>query len=190
MIEYIENIILPYINGWRSQIEDESRSALVIMDNFKGQTTPAVNKLLEDNNIQVSLLPANTTDRLQPMDLSVNKPVKAFLKNKFQEWYCEQISKQLEGLSEKDMDNVELTPIDLKLGSLKELGARWMIEMVDYIEENPDFIVNGFIKAGILSALNGKFPDDEAAVNSDDSEDDDSEDDDSEDDEVEDDDCQ
>ena len=119
MIEYIENVILPYINGWRSQIEDESRSALVIMDNFKGQTTSAVNKLLEDNNIQVSLLPANTTDRLQPMDLSVNKHAKAFLKHKFQEWYREQIAKQLEGMSEKDIDNVELQPIDLKLGSLE-----------------------------------------------------------------------
>ena len=64
-----------------------------------------------------------------------------------------------------------------------------MIEMVDYIEKNPDFIVNGFKKAGILLAMNGKFPDDEAAVNSNDSEDDDSEDGDSEDDEEEDDDC-
>ena len=94
MIEYIEKIILPYINGWCSQIEDNSRAALVILDNFKGQTTPAVNKLLEDNNIHVSLLPSNTTDRLQPMDLTVNKPVKAFLKHKFEECYFEQIGKQ------------------------------------------------------------------------------------------------
>ena len=75
MIQYIKNIILPYVNGnWDSP----NAAAVVVMDNFKGQVTPAVTKLLEESNIHACLLPPNTTDKLQPMDLAVNKPAKDF----------------------------------------------------------------------------------------------------------------
>ena len=47
------------------------------MDNFKGQITSAVTELMEED-IHVVLLPPNTTDSLQPMDLTVNG--KGFLK--------------------------------------------------------------------------------------------------------------
>ena len=40
--------------------------------------------------------PSNTTDRIQPMDLTVNKPAKDFLKRCFGDWYAEQIQTQLE----------------------------------------------------------------------------------------------
>jgi len=42
-------------------------AAVVIMNNFKGQVTPAVSKLLEENNIYVCFLPPNKTDKLQLM---------------------------------------------------------------------------------------------------------------------------
>ena len=46
-------------------------------------------ELMEGNNIHTCLMPPNSTDRLQPMDVAVNKPAKAFLKQKFQMWYAE-----------------------------------------------------------------------------------------------------
>ena len=75
----------------------EDKTALVVMDNFKGQVTQPVTALLENHNIHICLLPANTTDLLQPMDISVNKPAKDFLKQQFNQWYTEQVMKQLEG---------------------------------------------------------------------------------------------
>ena len=39
MIQYVWNVILPYVNQIRV---DDSEAALIIMDNFKGQTTPFV----------------------------------------------------------------------------------------------------------------------------------------------------
>jgi len=39
---------------------------------------------------------------------------------------------------------------------LKELGAKWMVEMAEYFAENPQIIVNGFIRAGIAGALDGQ----------------------------------
>ena len=148
MIQYIERIIMPYIEQVRGSYKDDT-PALIIMDNFKGQITETVMNLLEANNI---LLPPNTTDRLQPMDLSVNKPAKYFLKRCFEEWYAQEITKQLDG---RDIESTELTPINLGLPALKELGAKWLVEMADYFSDNPDIIVNGFARAGIISALDG-----------------------------------
>ena len=62
MVQYITKIIVPYIEAKREALGDSEQSALVIMDNFKGQVTPAINELLEANNIHVCLLLPNTTD--------------------------------------------------------------------------------------------------------------------------------
>jgi len=64
--------------------------ALLTFDNFKAQCTPAILRLLDQNNISVMLVAANCTDRLQPLDLSMNKSVKSYLRNKFQTWYARQ----------------------------------------------------------------------------------------------------
>ena len=66
------------------------------MDNFKGQTTKAVLDLLESDKVLVPLLPPNTTYALQPMDLSRNKAVKHHLQDSFENWYAQEIIKQLQ----------------------------------------------------------------------------------------------
>ena len=38
---------------------------------------------------------------------------------------------------------------------MRELNARWLVEMAEYISDNPQFIVNGFIRAGISELLDG-----------------------------------
>ena len=88
MIEYIETIIILYVEGKRKELElSVDQPALAIFDVFKGQQTEGVLKILEENNILVVSVPANCTDRLQPMDLSVNKSVKEFMRSKFRDWY-------------------------------------------------------------------------------------------------------
>ena len=44
--------------------------------------------MIDDCNINAVIIPANRTDRLQPLDLSVNKAVENFLRNQFQDWYA------------------------------------------------------------------------------------------------------
>ena len=61
----------------------------------------AVIILLDANNIHICILPPNTTNLLQPMDISVNKPANQFIKKQLEQWYCEEVLKQLGG---KDMD--------------------------------------------------------------------------------------
>ena len=88
------------------------------MDNFKGQVTPVINELLEANNIHVCLLPPNTTDLLQPMDVAVNKPAKDFLKRKFKHWYSDEVMSQLQGVS--DVEPEEIQPVNLCMAVVKE----------------------------------------------------------------------
>jgi len=78
-IAYIENIIIPYVKKERESLGlSNDHSALVLFDVFKGQCTSHVLKLLKDNNILYVTVPGNCPDRLQPLDLSVNKPAKDF----------------------------------------------------------------------------------------------------------------
>ena len=154
MVQYVDSIILPYVNSVRQMIGAD-KTDLVIMDNFKGQTTDEITNYLEENNILVSYLPPITTDRLQPMDISVNKPAKEYLKKKFEDWYAEMVIQQLDGKDMDDLESTEVQPINLEMPVLKEVGARWLVEMVEYISSNPQFIVNGFVSSGISSAIDG-----------------------------------
>ena len=141
MLQYVQQIIVPFVEQMRDFLGEE-KSAVVIMDNFKGQVTPEMLKFLESHHIHMCQLPPNTTDRLQPMDVAVNKPAKAFLKQKFHTRYAEQISAQLE--DEADVENVNIEPIDLTMAAMKEASASWLVEMWDYISDNPQFMVSSF----------------------------------------------
>ena len=146
MLDFISWIIVPYITEKRKQLWISSNHpALVIFDVFKGQCTEEVCKLLEDSNILYTLVPANCTDKLQPLDLSVNKPAKDFMKRQFQNWYGEMICKQLEDKVEEE--------VDMRLSIMKPLSARWLIDMHKYFVDHPSIIVNGFHNAGIVDAL-------------------------------------
>ena len=154
MRQYVENIIIPYVNRLRVDIGSD-KAALLIMDNFKGQTNESILNLLEDNNILVTLLPPNTTDSLQPLDISVNKPAKDYLKRCFEDWYASEILKQLEENEDLEDEEPSLKPVDLSFPVLKELGAKWLVGMSGYIRENPQIIVSGFIRSGITAAFDG-----------------------------------
>ena len=100
---YITDVILPYLHQARQKLDlSPTHRALLIFDNFKGKCTEVLLKLLDAENINVVLIPAKCTDRLQPLDLSINKAAKEFLRN---QWYASQVCLQLEG-------KAEMEPID------------------------------------------------------------------------------
>jgi len=138
-IQYIQKIILPFIHKQKAEknLPAEQR-ALCIFDNFKAQLTNNVLQLLTDSSIDVVFVPANCTDQLQPLDLSVNKPAKDFLKRKFEEWYSEQVF--IGGAT---------APIKFPLSMMKPVSAQWIKELYKYISEHPEIIQNGFRAAGI-----------------------------------------
>ena len=84
-------------------------------------------QLLERNHIDVVFVPPNCTDRLQSLDLSMNKPAKDFLKDKFQQWYSDKVFDQL-----CENDNA--------LQVMKPLGAQWIMELHAYMLAKPEII--------------------------------------------------
>ena len=120
---YLQKILIPYIDEKRKELKlSEDYPALVLFDKFAGQGTQELYGILESNHIDFVVIPANCTDRLQPLDVSVNKPVKEYLRKQFHTWYGEQICEQLNNESQH-------VPVDLKLSTMKPLGAQWMIKL-------------------------------------------------------------
>ena len=88
MERYIKKIVIPFIAHKKGTLKLEAKHpTLAIFDGFKGQMTDNIRSLLAAYNIVAVQLPPNCTDKLQPLDLSVNKPVKDGMKAKFQQWY-------------------------------------------------------------------------------------------------------
>ena len=81
---YIDNIIVPFVTQKRQKLKLRfNHPAIAIFDNFHGQTTVDILSHLKSHNIVPLQLPANCTDKLQPLDISVNKPMKDYLKTDF-----------------------------------------------------------------------------------------------------------
>lgn len=107
MIDHINNIVVPSVNWVREDLQlAHDHAALTIYDVFKGQVTDAVTHLLEASNISVVRVPANCTDHLLPMHISLNKAVNDFLRHEFQVWYLEKVSAQLDKNPEGDLSQL------------------------------------------------------------------------------------
>ena len=80
VVRYVKNVILPYVQEICSQLSSPYQYGLVV---FRGHLVPEVDKVLEENRIMKIIVPSNCTDRLQPLDLSVNKALKDQLRSSF-----------------------------------------------------------------------------------------------------------
>ena len=108
----------------------------LIFDAFKRQTTDAVFQLLEANHICVVSIPPNCTDKLQPMDLSINKMLKDLMKQQFSEWYS--------SIVYQNFGDEAPPPVDMRMSIMKPLGAQWLIKAYSQIKSSRSLITNGF----------------------------------------------
>ena len=61
VLKYLDEIIIPYIDGERERLGLPNQIALLIMDVFKGQMADAVFTKLDENDIKLIKVPANFT---------------------------------------------------------------------------------------------------------------------------------
>ena len=117
--------------------------AFVLFDHFKSQLTNRVLYTLESHDINVIDVPTKCTDLLQALDVSVNKAIKN-MRESLQSWYANEVLKQ----------QGEYKLINLKLSTLKPLGAHWFKRAFEHVSQNNQIIKNGFNEVGITSKLN------------------------------------
>ena len=80
---------------------------------------------------------------MQPLDLKVNKIYKDLLKSMFQNWYADEMGKNL------CKDNKKFEEIDMRLSVVKPLHASWLVKTHKQLKEKTDFIKSAFVAAGI-----------------------------------------
>lgn len=66
-------------------------------------------ELWSENSCDVVIVRHNLTNEFQPQDLSVNKAVKAFIQNKYNNWFADQVSVQLQNGTDLKSLHVELS---------------------------------------------------------------------------------
>ena len=130
MKRYIEKTIVPFISQKRQSLYLPTPQPIILFDCFRIQTTPDILSLLEKHNINAVQVPSNCTDKLPPVDISVNKPVKDEIKKRFQCW---EVQKQLK---------------EIPLGEVK-----MDVAAAAALEERPEVAINGFKKSGIYDAV-------------------------------------
>ena len=88
------------------------------------------------------------TSYLQPLDLTVNRSCKVFLRNQAQKWYSEQVQAQI-------MNGIQPHKlcVDLRISVLKPLHAKWVVQFYDYMRSNKDIILKGWRRSGVSAAL-------------------------------------
>ena len=117
-LKFMKDIVVPSVEKERVNLNlPPSQPAGVTMDVSKGQLTTKVLGYHE-------CVPNNMTSYYQPLDVSVNRCAKSFMKRTFTTWYAEQI-----GLAMEDRVQFDKIEVKLTLTILKPVHAKWLMQL-------------------------------------------------------------
>ena len=164
MHQYLKNVLLPYFSATRERLNLPNQKGLVLFDVFKAHRDSDLIEQMKKNDLIPLFVPASCTSELQPLDLTVNSEFKRILKSKFITWYADQLTNQFDSLNlDSKMDDttkpnnmpgtVDKAQVNLKISVLKPLHAKWLVETLATLQEDPKLPIAGFRKAGILPNL-------------------------------------
>ena len=88
------------------------------------------------------------TNVFQPLDLTVNRSCKSFLRNHSHDWYSNEIRKQMEkGLASHEIK------VDVRISVLKPLHASCITKFYDHMRTIEQIVLNGWKKYGISDVI-------------------------------------
>ena len=145
MLQYIQDIIIPFVDETRQNIgADEKQPALAIFDHFKGQMTGRVIQNLKTITYILYSYQQITQDCFNRWMFLLTKLSSLTLDQNFPNGILINLQK-----NSKDCEEC----VDLFTARMKPIGARWLVNLYEHLENSPDIIVNGFRHAGIHQAL-------------------------------------
>ncbi|KAJ8315224.1 hypothetical protein KUTeg_007374 [Tegillarca granosa] len=143
--KFVEKVIVPYVDRTIDENDLPLRQrALCVFNIYTALRGEELKQLLFDKNIQIVYVPASCTDKLQPLDLGINAPFKASMRAQFEDYYAEEVKKQLQ--NEVALKDVK---VDLRLSVIKPLHAKWIVKSVDDLIKNPDQVKSSWTMAGL-----------------------------------------
>ena len=123
------------------------------MGRFSWPENRSGTSLLQEQKILNEYVPNILTDYFQVLDLTVNKSVKDFMKQKFNEWFATRLRNELESGKE-----LEIT-INFLLSTTKSLHAGWLIDCYNQLTSphGKEIILAGCRASGISAAVEDGF---------------------------------
>ena len=140
---------MPYTNSLKR------KNCVLLMDEARSHYTPDIKRYLEENLCRPIYITGGYTACCQPLDVSVNKPIKAYYGDQYEKWQ-----------SNKDCADFQPGSGNRKRPSYESM-ANWVSECLSKIE--PDSIKLSFSVCGMcyadanmnalsfVSALNGRL---------------------------------
>ena len=141
-----KEIVFPYLEDTKqTKSYPLEQHALIIIDTFKRQDNDTLKKLCAENNCEVVIVPHNFTNKSKPLDLSVNKTSKSFIK--YNDWFADQVFTLQNGKYPTDVKTSS------KLSNLKPIHARWIVDWYNHVIKEKEMIARGFKSAVILETV-------------------------------------
>lgn len=89
---------------------------------------------LREKGFITIFVPANCTSELQPLDVAVNAPFKFLLKERFNDWFSDQVCAAIKKHPSDEKKVAAEVALDLRLCVIKPVHARWMIDAFAQLE--------------------------------------------------------
>ncbi len=117
--------------------------SMLVLDSFKGHLVDSVEESLKGKKSDMVVIPGGMTSQLQPLDVSVNKPFKDYVKDEYETWLLS--------------SNLPLTDT----GKIKKPPASQVAQWVSnaWAKIDAEIIVKAFKRCCISNALDGSEDD-------------------------------
>lgn len=93
MFSWIKNILIPYVNERRAQLNDQNLHALLLFDGLKAHLMEDIKDELDSNGILTVQLPPHSSHLLQVLDVSIFSPMKTYYRNSKTQLFSEDARK-------------------------------------------------------------------------------------------------
>ncbi len=140
MSYYLLSVCLQWI---RACFPKDGERRLLVWDACRVHLTAKVKEELKKRNIDTAVIPGGMTSLLQPLDVSVNKPVKSRLRQYWTDW-------MVDGPKHYNAGGKRKSPT-------REDVLQWIADAWGTISS--DIITGGFLKCGIANKMDGSEDD-------------------------------
>ena len=125
MLEWIRKVWAPYVSG---------KPALLSLDTFSAHLTCNVKAEFEKCHTKLLIIPGGCTSVLQPLDISINKPFKDYIR----QLWCQYMVTECE------------TGVDRIKPASKSVLLDWIINAAKLVQTNPNTVRKSFEVGGIV----------------------------------------